>query len=424
MKKFLLVGLWRDKSRSSLPVLVVAIGVTLTVFMHAYITGFMGDTIEMNARFTYGHVKVMSRAYAELSEQMPNDLALASSSDWLSQLETGFPLMEWSERIHFGGLIDVPDSDGETKAQGPVAGFAYQLLGKEANEMKRLGLDKSIVRGKLPVKQGEALLSEHFAQKLGIEPGDTFTLMGSTMNGGMAFYNLILAGTIRFGVDVMDRGSVILDIADARNALEMSDFTGEIVGFSKEGFYNDEQAMLMAARFNEQQSTTGDVYAPVMKALSQQGSMAMYVKMSEMWSLYVSLVFIFAMSLVLWNAGLLGGLRRYGEIGLRIAIGEEKRQVYFSMIYESILIGFAGTVIGTFTGLFFAWLLQTYGLDISGMMKGASLMMPGVIKARITMVDFYLGFFPGMLSTILGTALSGIGIFKRQTASLFKELET
>ena len=424
MRKFLLLGLWRDKSRSRLPVFVLAIGVTLTVFMHAYISGFMGDTIEMNARFTFGHVKVMSRAYAELSEQMPNDLALASSSVWLSQLATDFPSMEWGERIHFGGLIDVPDSLGETKAQGPVAGFAYQLLGKEANEIKRLGLDKSIVRGKLPSNKGEALLSEHFAQRLGIEPGDTFTLMGSTMNGGMAFYNLILAGTIRFGVDIMDRGSVILDIADARNALEMSDFTGEIVGFSKDGFYNDEQALLMAAQFNEQQSTSGDDYAPVMKALSQQGSMAMYVKMSEMWSFYVSLVFIFAMSLVLWNAGLLGGLRRYGEIGLRIAIGEEKKQVYFSMIYESILIGFAGTVIGTFTGLFFAWLLQTYGLDISGMMKGASLMMPGVIKARITMVDFYLGFFPGMLSTILGTALSGIGIFKRQTASLFKELET
>ena len=38
------------------------------------------------------------------------------------------------------------------------------------------------------------------------------------------------------------------------------------------------------------------------------------------------MVFVFsvAMSLVLWNAGLLGGLRRYGEFGMRLAIGEEK----------------------------------------------------------------------------------------------------
>jgi putative ABC transport system permease protein len=93
------------------------------------------------------------------------------------------------------------------------------------------------------------------------------------------------------------------------------------------------------------------------------------------------------------------------------------------MIYESILIGLAGSVMGTILGLFFAWLIQTYGIDISGMMQGASLMMPGEIRARITPVDFYLGFIPGVLSTVLGTLLSGIGIFKRQTSSLFKELE-
>ena len=53
MIKFLLKGLIRDKSRSRLPVIVVAIGVMLTVFLHAYIKGFMGDMIEMNARFSY-----------------------------------------------------------------------------------------------------------------------------------------------------------------------------------------------------------------------------------------------------------------------------------------------------------------------------------------------------------------------------------
>jgi putative ABC transport system permease protein len=93
------------------------------------------------------------------------------------------------------------------------------------------------------------------------------------------------------------------------------------------------------------------------------------------------------------------------------------------MIYESVMIGFGGTVIGTLFGMFFAWILQKYGIDISGIMKGASVMMPATIRARITPVDYYIGFLPGLLSTVLGTLLSGIGIFKRQTAMLFKELE-
>ena len=65
MIRFLIKGLLRDKSRSRLPIIVVSIGVMLTVWMHAYITGFMGDAIEMNARFSAGHLKVMTRAYAE-----------------------------------------------------------------------------------------------------------------------------------------------------------------------------------------------------------------------------------------------------------------------------------------------------------------------------------------------------------------------
>jgi putative ABC transport system permease protein len=34
-----------------------------------------------------------------------------------------------------------------------------------------------------------------------------------------------------------------------------------------------------------------------------------------------------------------------------------------------------------------------------------------------------IGFVPGLLATGLGTAISGMGVYKRQTAALMKELE-
>jgi putative ABC transport system permease protein len=118
-----------------------------------------------------------------------------------------------------------------------------------------------------------------------------------------------------------------------------------------------------------------------------------------------------------------GGLRRYGEFGVRLAMGEEKNHVYRTLIYESVIIGIAGTLIGTAAGLFFAALVQEYGIDISGMMEGASMMMPSTIRTRITPVDYYIGFIPGLFSTVIGTMLAGIGIYKRKTSQLFKELE-
>ncbi len=423
MIRFLFQGLLRDKSRSRVPVLVVAIGVMLSVLMHAYVNGIMGDTIEMNARFSTGHVKVMSAAYADNINQVPNDLAMLDVNNLLQNLENEYPAVLWTPRIKFGGLVDAPNTTRETKTQGPAMGMGINLLSPGSRETDRLNLAESLVRGQLPTQSGEVLLSEEFSQKLKVNPGDEVTLIGSTMNGSMAMYNFIVSGTVRFGTGVLDRGTVIADITDVRMALDMVDAAGEIVGFFESGYYSQEKAEQAAASFNDAYYNPEDEFSPQMFTLREQDNMAMYVDMSESMSFIVTLVFMLAMSLVLWNAGLLGGLRRYGEIGVRLAIGEEKGHVYRTMIIESVLIGIAGSVIGTAFGLFFAWLIQTYGIDISSMMQGASVMMPSEIRARITPLDFYIGFIPGIISTVIGTALSGIGIYKRKTARLFKELE-
>ncbi len=423
MIKFLIKGLWRDKSRSRLPVIVVAIGVMLTVFLHAYITGFMGDTIEMNASFSHGHIRVMTRAYAENIEQMANDLALIEVNALLSDLNERYPELTWSPRIRFGGLIDVPDEYGDTRSQGPAMGLGLDFLSGSSKEVERLNIENSLVRGRLIRHQGEALISELFSQKLKIVPGDQVTIIGSCMNGSMIFYNVQIAGTVSFGAEAFDRGAILVDIEDARLALDMGDAASELLGFLKTGFFDKEKILKIAEGFNRSVVADEDEYRPVMKGLSEQGSMGQYVVLAEVWSVYISMVFVFAMALVLWNAGLLGGLRRYGEFGVRLAMGEEKKHVYLSLIYEAIFIGIAGTVTGTAFGLLFSWLLQTYGIDISGMMEGSSIMFPSSIRARITPATYYLGFIPGLLSTIAGAMLAGIGIYKRKTSQLFKELE-
>jgi putative ABC transport system permease protein len=219
MIKFLLQGLLRDKSRSHLPIMVVAVGVMLSVFMHAYITGIMNDTIEMNAAFSYGHVKVLTKGYADNMSQFPNDMALDNTDVLVANLKKQLPNIEWVERIQFGGLIDVPNDKGETVAQGPVIGIGIDLLGNETNETKRLRIHESMVEGRMPSKPSEILVSNDFAKKLGIQMGNTVTLMASTMYGGMAYQNFVVVGTVSFGVQVLDRGTIIADIQGVRECL-------------------------------------------------------------------------------------------------------------------------------------------------------------------------------------------------------------
>ncbi len=425
MIKFLLKGLFRDKSRSLLPLIVVAIGVALTVFARGYIKGLMVDMIEKTAQLTTGHVKVATKAYSENMDQLPNDLALLDVTAFKKELEMTFPEMKWVTRIKFGGLIDVPDKNGETRSQGPGVGIGLDLLSPGSGEAERLNLQKSLVRGSLPAAPGEVLLSEDFARKLEVDPGTDITLIGTTMNGGMAIHNFRLSGTVRFGNTGMDRGTVIADISDVQLALDMNDAAGEILGFFSQGYYEEEFAAPVVSKFQVVYPAGQDEFAPAILRLSDQEGLGLYVGLTKTMGTIVTVVFMIAMSLVLWNAGLLGGLRRYGEIGIRLAIGEEKSHVYRSMIAESLMVGIAGTILGTAIGLGLSYLMQVKGLDISQFTKNATtaIMMPDIARSRITPPDFYIGFIPGVISTVIGTMLSGVGIFKRKTAQLFKELE-
>jgi putative ABC transport system permease protein len=395
----------------------------LTVFFHCWLKGIFGDIIDINARFTTGHVKVMSRAFAVETDQMPNDLALTGADSLIRALERGFPDMAWFSRIRFAGLLDAPDAKGETRAQGPVIGLGIDLLSGDASEIRRMNAEKAVVRGRMPRRPGEMLISDELASRLGLVPGDAVTLLGSTMNGDMAMQNFTVAGTLRFGIGTMDRGAMICDLADARRALDMEDAAGEILGYFKDGRYDNARAESVAERSNSVQSDRLDQFAPVMLGLGQQSGLEEMIEYSSSISALLVSVFVFTMSIVLWNAGLIGGLRRYGEIGVRLAIGEDKGHVYRSMVAESVCIGLAGSLFGTAVGLGFGYLFQAKGIDYGALMKNASIMMPMVFRAHVTPQAYVLGFLPGLFSTVLGTLLAGAGIYRRKTSQLFKELE-
>ncbi|MFQ6616486.1 MAG: ABC transporter permease, partial [Fidelibacterota bacterium] len=338
-------------------------------------------------------------------------------------LRQEYPDMTWVKRIRFGGLLDIPDEHGETRSQGPVAGMGVDLLSPESTEIMRLNIEKSVVKGRLPERRNEVLISDRLADKLGVSLGDPATLLGSTMYGSMAMHNFIVVGTVRFGVTVLDRGAMIADVTDVQRALDMVNAAGEILGYSDTGVYDDQRAVQIVDSFNSGYRTNDNEFAPTMGRLKELSNLGEYLDLASNFAGIIVAVFVVVMSIVLWNAGLLGGLRRYGEVGIRLAIGEHKGHVYRSLIYESVFIGFAGSVIGTGIGLGFAYWLQTKGLDISSLMKDISMMVPTVFRASVTSETYYIGFIPGLFSTVLGTSLSGIGIYRRQTAQLFKELE-
>ena len=423
MITFILKGLFRDRTRSLFPILMVTSGVFLTVFMYSFMQGVMGDLVSYTARFDTGHVKVMTRAYREIENQAPNDLAMMGSQDILEWLRENEKDLLWTERIRFGGILDVPDEKGETRTQGPVMGLGIDLLGENSPEKSILNLENAVINGKYPESSKEILVSDEFAEKMDIKPGNTVTLIGSTMYGAMAFTNFTVTGTVRFGIKALDDSTILADIEDIQYALDMKGASGEIVGYSEDMLYSEREMRKLAETFNNRFTVKENEFSPVMVTLSDQDGLGQYLAYSNRMAMAMIGVFVLAMTIVLWNSGLMNGLRRYGEIGLRLAIGESKVQLYRSMVAEYIVIGIVGSVLGTLAGLGISFYMQYNGINFGDVMSGSTMLLPNIIRARVTSGSYFIGFLPGVFASAAGSMFSGTGIFRRETSQLMKELE-
>lgn len=423
MARFLWKGVMRDRRRSLLPVIVVSIGVFVIVFMDGFMGGMLSGMLRLSARFESGHLKVMTRAYNIDADQKPIDLAILDAGDMIWTLQKNYSSVDWCPRIYFGGLLDIPDEQGETRAQGPVSGTAYDLLNPSSREAERMRLREALVEGRLIEQPTEVLVSYDFAERFDVNPGDELTFFGSTMYGSMSFTNLTVAGILRFGMGSLDRGAIIVDLTDARSFLDMADATGEIFGFLPDDAYDYQLAEDIKTSFNAGYTDADDEFAPIMLQLTDQNGMGDMLAYTDIVSIVMLLLLMLALSIVLWNTGVLSGIRRYNEFGVRLAMGEEKGHLFRSMLTESLFIGLIGSIIGTTLGILFSWYLKVYGLSYGDMVDNLSIMIDPVVRSSITPRMFVIGFIPGLFSMLIGTALAGIAIYKRNTAVLFKELE-
>jgi len=483
--RFLAKGLIRDRSRSLFPLLAIIITVTLVIFGIGFMEGAMNNLLQSTAVISSGHVKVVTKAYKKESTQLPNDLALFDTKNIIQTLSDMYPDYFWTPRITFGGLLDIPDEMGETKEQAPVFALGLDFFSERSRQVEIWELEKYLISGRLPKDIDDALVSTKLAKQLSVSVGSSVTLIGSTMDNAFTTYNFNIVGTFDLNKGQADRQMMLVDISGARQALDMTDAASEIFGFHNSLYYNDEEAVTIRKHFNltysdsiaqilrneesydalsymagwnkisnvekrnlprQRTNALSDnqmydnaeewedlsvedpaIFTPIMIALRDSNQLASMVDFSNVAMGVMAGIFLVIVMIVLWNMGLMNGLRRYGEFGLRLAIGESKGQVYRSMISEAVLIGFVGTLVGTILGVSLTYYVQEFGIDYSEALNQIStgtLVMTNVFYAKVTPELYYIGFIPGVLATVLGTMLAGLAIYKREMSQLFKELET
>jgi putative ABC transport system permease protein len=431
MIRWLLTGIWRDKTRSLFPFLVISVGVTLLIYLLGFMEGIFAGMIDISAHLDTGHLRFVNKPFYDEEHLNPLDRSLAGQKETLQWLQqNGDSRIEWSPRIRWGALMDVPDEKGETKSQTPVVGMAIDLLDKNSPERERLDLEKSVIAGAIPSRAKEMLIGYKLADSLGIQLGDTVTLLGQNFDGGMATDNYQVVGFVKFGLAAMDKKMALIDLVDAQQTFYMEDMVTDFLGFlplsvgykKYDLLKQDIMEHLPALKQSPPAGWASDDEPVILSVLDQRNLRELSVKFELVDDVVIG-VFTLLMVLVLWNAGLLNGVHRYGEMGLLLALGETHKKLIALMTLEALMIGLLGSLTGCLVGGSLVYYLQEVGVSTHGIFESSGLMMSDTIRARASLDAFVFAVIPGIAASVLGNLIANLAIYQRSEANLFRELE-
>lgn len=431
MISFLLRGVLRDKSRFLFPFTVVTIGVALVVSLVGFMEGVFMGMIDMTANLDAGHLRLVNKPFYDEEHLRPLDRSLAGQKETQEWLKKNSPeQVEWFPRIRWGAILDVPDENGDTLSQTPVVGMALELKTKNSMELKRMKMEESLVSGRLPESSNEMLMGDQLAETLGIGLGQSVTVLGQSFDGGMVADNYKVIGLVKFGVSAMDKKMVLIDISDAQISFYMEDMITDWLGFLPPQYsleeYDDVKKIMQESLkrwiASPPESWAKDDEPLLLSVRDQQNIGAIADKFHVIQGFVVG-IFTFLMILVLWNAGILSGIHRYGEMGLRLAFGEPHWRLILTLGIEGLVVGILGAITGSIFGGAFTFYLQEMGINMGNNFAQTGMMINDVVRARLTVGGFVQGILPGIFASVAGTLVASLAIFKRSEANLFRELE-
>ena len=431
MIRLLVKGMLRDRTRSLFPFTVVAVGVALVIVMVGLLDGVIMGMVDSTAYLDTGHLRLVNKQFYDEEHLNPMDRALGAQKlieSWLR--ENSDPKIEWSPRIRWRAIMDVPDEKGETRSQTPVMGMALDMLSVDSTELKRLGLLESLSHGRLPDKPGEVLVGYQLAQTLELGLNQPVTLIGRTFDGGLATDNYIVVGFVRFGIFAMDKKMLIIDLVDAQETFYLKNMVTDWLGYlpTHVSFFDyDKYRSRIESSLKELTNNHPSGWAkddvPIVVSIQDQRNIRSHTEMFRVVRKYIIGVFLFLMVVVLWNAGILNGIHRYGEMGVRLAMGETHSRLIISLVGEALAVGIVGTAAGCILGGACTYALQEVGLNMGDAFAKSGLMLSDVVRARLSIGGFVCGIVPGVTASVLGALISALSIYKRSEANLFRELE-
>ncbi|WP_232834513.1 ABC transporter permease [Rhodoferax ferrireducens] len=386
----------RNRRRSAITVLSIAVGLAALTFIWAFIDGQNRQMIQNSTRFLAGDVQVHLKGY---HDDPTLDLTMAEVQPVLTAARADQNVEAAAVRLEGKALASRDD-----KSRG------IMLVGVDpGNEARVSALFSAVVSGQALIdsKPG-ALIGEQLAQALGLAVGDELLLVGQAYDGSIASGRFPVLGIFRTRIDELDGRIAVLPLAVVR-----------------EFFVAPEGASAVALRLrdrdqlNATQVRLSQGLGPRYEALGWPRLLplvAVSTRFHEVMAWVVLAVFFGIVTAAVANPILMAVIERTREFGIMLALGTGRARLLGLVLIEAMMLGGLGLVAGNLLGLAIAGFFAQRGIDLS-MFGAAVRTMPGLEDVVYPVIRFERS---AMVSLLVFAIACVTGLYPAAKAALLE----
>ncbi len=341
-------NLIRNRRRTTITLLTMIFGIATLTLLNAMNDGWLSQ-MKTNFILSFtGHLQIHAKGF-EASQNLRDRM---DDPDEVTRLMSSIPeIVAWTERIRTSGLASV---------SGSSAGVQIMAVDPE-QETWVTSMDQGVKEGHWirPSIRSDLLLGRTIAQNLGAKVGDRVILMTQRPSGEMVSEVFFLRGILDTGAPQIDRTLALITLDGAQQWLQMGNAVTDIV-IRADGH---EQTHLLYRAFVQQLS--GLKYE-IMPWQELDPMVRQWLEFSDAYGLVVLFVVILLVLTEILNTMLISLHERQKELGMMVAIGTNRRQVFMMLLLEAVLLILIGAILGYLVGSLIVMSLSDSGIDLTG----------------------------------------------------------
>lgn len=343
----------RNKRRTFLTVLAIAVGVLSLVFAGSYIKGIMNNAVETSIKTQIGHVRVAHGEYLRLERIMPREYLVTG----LEQLQGSISRLPGVESIEKRIKFNVLLSHGDVNEAGIAVGIEPDVTDRN------MELSKAIVRGSYFKGVGDRpdlIIGKKLAEKLGVTVNDELLLVTTDINYSTYALPFNIAGIFETGFTYMDKHSIYISLEKAQEMLDCGDAAHEVLVFLN----NAEDSRAAAGEIEKILSAKNPGHDIRVIPWQENDIVKTMPLIASIWNKILGII-MFIVALVILNTMLMSVMERYHEIGVIKALGFKNREVFLMILVEAFYLGTVGSLIGGILGGALSAVFEKVGFEMS-----------------------------------------------------------